>query len=95
MRITVYDCTQKTLVGYYIDANYTDLFNILENKHGDLCRYNDTECINTYHFNFDYIIRLGPRRFIIKNPNMSIWCKTNQNIPEYAFGDRSFVIRRG
>lgn len=95
MKITVYNCTQKSLIGYYSEVDYNDINNILENKKGILCKYiNNNECVGIYEYSFDYIIRLGEKRFILQSSNMSIWIKTSSPIPSFAFGDRSFVIRR-
>jgi len=96
MRITVYDCTQKSLIGYYAEVDFTDLQNILDQKKGILCKeiINNIECTNFYEYGFDYIVRLSKKRFILKSSNLSIWIKTSYPIPSYAFGDRSFVIRK-
>jgi len=67
MKITVYDCTQKSLIGYSADINYSDL---LENKSVELHKGE-----NTYYFGFDTVKRVGPKRFKMKNSNMSIWFK--------------------
>lgn len=91
MIITVYDCTQKSLIGYSVnDIDIFKLNEILNNKSG--CLYKDN---NVYCFDFDTIVRIGPSKFIVINSNMSIWCKINQKIPDNAFGDRSFVVDRG
>jgi hypothetical protein len=95
MRITVYKCTQDKLVGYHFDASYEQLGQFLDEKRGVLCKeIEQGECIDKYAFKFDWIEKIGLRRFIIRNSNMSIWCKSNIPIPDYAFGDRSFVIRK-
>jgi hypothetical protein len=94
MEIRVYKCTQKSLVGYYLQADWNELENFINNKEGVLCRESKGECIDQYTFKFDKIIKLSERKFIIQNSNMSIWCKSNKKIPDFAFGDRSFVIRR-
>ena len=96
MRATVYDCTQKRLIGYYIDIDIEAIYKILNEKHGTLCKEileHGNECVGSYHFNFDILVVLSPRKFVLKNSNMSIWCKTNQNIP-MIFGNRSFIIRK-
>jgi hypothetical protein len=95
MKITVINCTQNSLIGFYFEVNYLGLVKILDEKKGVLCKETiDGECIGRYEFKFDWIKKLNLRTFIIGNSNLSIWCKSNIDIPDYAFGDRSFVIRK-
>ena len=95
MRIEVYKCTQGSLVGYYFEADYQMLGQFLDEKKGVLCKDLSTgECIDQYTFKFDWIEKISGKKFIIRNSNMSIWCKSDIPIPDYAFGDRSFVIRK-
>jgi hypothetical protein len=95
MKITVYKCTQDKLVGYYFEAGYEQLGQFLDEKKGVLCKdLSKGECIDQYNFSFDTIEKLDERKFIIRNSNMSIWCKSNMPIPDFAFGDRSFVVRK-
>ena len=89
MKIIVYECTQGSLVGYYFEADYEQLGKFLDEKKGIL-KKNKHE----YEFKFDWIEKLSDKKFIIKNSNMSILCKSDIPIPDYAFGNRSFVIRK-
>lgn len=93
MRATVYNCTQKRLIGYYINIDYESIVKILNEQRGMLCKDDDPECLEFYDFKFDVLVVLSPKKFVLKNSNMSIWCKTNQNIP-MIFENKSFIIRK-
>ena len=94
MIIKVYKCTQNTLRGYFLQADWSDLESFINNKEGILCKEEEGVCVDIYTFKFDRIIKLSDRNFIIQNSNLSIWCKSSEGIPDFAFGNRSFVIRR-
>jgi hypothetical protein len=80
--ITIYDCTQKSFIGYKVYLN-------LDKKQVRFVDNNN----DIKKVIFDTIILIGLKKFIIKNSNMSIFCKSDEKISEFAI-DRSFVIRR-
>lgn len=95
MKIIVYNCTQRKLIGYQSDVDMEGLIDILEKKKGILCKYTiDNECIDEYEYRFDYIIRLSGKRYILVNSNVSISVKIDTEIPSYFFGNINYVIRR-
>ena len=88
MKFQVYKSTNKKLIGYTLKCSQADLNCLLDDRHGDFTKGDDT-----IHVDYDNIKRLDGYHFIIKNPNFTIWVKSNKYIPVGAFGPVEGLIR--
>lgn len=88
MDITVYDSTQKQLIGYKLQCSHEELYCLLHEREGWLVKGN-----HRVPFKYDIIKRINGRNFIIKNSNMTIWVRTSEVIPPGAFGEDLLVVR--
>jgi hypothetical protein len=90
MKITVIDSTKKKLIGFYLKSELEDINEMLDKKEGILCKDGRSD----YVFKFDKIVKLNKRNFFILNSNVSVKCRSDVPIPDYVFGDKSFIIRK-